>query len=227
MLFFTNLPQRLSANNLEQFTFGNPDAAHDKLIKDAMCVCKIRPIQEFLEDEKPILLGEKGTGKTAVFELLRENKLRFKCPPQIKEVLIVPINQQLDYRALKERVVSNIASGVKDESLLYRVVWELLILYFIIERVKAKWTDLPADLMKAINGFEAAFPINPAKRGFLDILLSGKRRVGIKLETSPVTGWPSADIYAQIAADENLPRAPDASPNLLRLGQLKNAEHVP
>jgi len=60
MLFFTNLPQRLGANNLEQFTFGNPDAAHDKLIKDAMCVCKIRPIQEFLEDEKPILLGEKA-----------------------------------------------------------------------------------------------------------------------------------------------------------------------
>ena len=136
MLLFTNLPQRLSASNLEQFTFGNPDAAHDKLIKDAMCVCKIRPIQEFLEDEKPILVGEKGTGKTAVFELLREKRLRFKCPSQIKEVIIVPINQQLDYRALKERVVSNIASGVKDESLLYRVIWELLILYFVIERVK-------------------------------------------------------------------------------------------
>ena len=164
---------------------------------------------------------KKGLGKTAVFELLREKTLQFKSARQGRKAVIIPINQQLDYRALKERVISSIASGVKDESLKYRAVWELLFLYFVLKPVK-EMPDLPDDLVSAIKEFEAAFPINPAKKGFFEILLSGKRKVGIKLEASPMTGFPTADLYAQIGADENLPAEKESTPSLLRLGQLKH-----
>jgi len=220
MLPFTNLPAAVGVQDLGRFSFGNPDGAYDELVKDAMCLCKIRPIEEFLNDQKSILVGEKGTGKTAVFELLREKKLQFKSARHRGREIIIPINQQLDYRALKERVITNIASEVKDESLRYRAVWELLFLYFVIRRVK-EMPDLPDALVSGIKEFEAAFPINPAKKGFFEILLSGKRTVGIKLEVSPMTGFPTADLYAQMAADENLPVEKESTPSLLRLGQLK------
>lgn len=220
MLPFTNLPTQLGLEALGRFTFGNPDGAYDELVKDAMCLCKIRPIEEFLNDHKSILVGDKGTGKTAVFELLREGALHFRAPSQASQTIIIPINQQLDYRALKENVISNIVSGVKDESLQYRAVWELLILYFVIEKVKGS-SNLPSELTTAITKFEEAFPINPKKRGLLQIILSGKRKIGIKLEASPITGLPTADLYAQIAADENIAATANSGPSLLRLGELK------
>jgi hypothetical protein len=160
MTVFPNLPATVELDDLVQFSFGNPDAAHDQLIKDGMCICKIRPIEEFLRDNKSILVGDKGTGKTGVFELLRERRLAFVDPSGIKQKFVL-INEQLNYRALKERIVSNIISKVSDDALKYQVVWELLIIYFVLQRVKALHEDLPAHFQKTIGDFEAAFPLEP------------------------------------------------------------------
>lgn len=223
MIPFTNLPDRIGLTELRNFTFGHPDAAQDELIKDGMCICTIRPVQEFLQDQKSILIGAKGTGKTAVFELLCEGKLRFSGSDHTRKI-ILPINEQLDYRTLKERVITDIVPGVQDESLRYRAVWELLILYFVIQRLKAlKLPAMPAELEKDIAEFEAAFPIHGAKRKFFEIVFGGKRRIGVKFEASPISGLPTADLYAQIAADENLPAEANRTPSLLRLGKLKQS----
>ena len=131
MIPFTNLPATLDPADVAKFNFGDPDAAHDQLLKEGMCVCRIRPLEEFIKDTKTILIGDKGTGKTGVFELLRDGKLRFVVSSNYRQRLI-PINQRLDYRALRDRVVRNIVSRVEDESLKYQVVWELLILYSIL-----------------------------------------------------------------------------------------------
>jgi hypothetical protein len=214
-----NLPSTVTVEDLARFHFGNPDAAHDELLKEAMCICRIRPVEEFLKDAKTILVGDKGTGKTGVFELLRDRKLKFIVPSSNRQ-RFVPINQQLDYRALKDRIVRNIVSKVEDEALKYQVVWELLILYFVLQDVRSHG-DLPAQLEKAITGFEETFPLEAQKPGLLDIFFSAKKKVGIKFESSPITGFPSADCYMQFGGDEgSAASAPSA--NLLRLGQLKN-----
>ncbi len=214
-----NLPSTVAVDDLARFHFGNPDAAHDELLKEAMCICRIRPLEEFLKDTKTMLIGDKGTGKTGVFELLRDRKLRFTIPSSIRQ-RFVPINQQLDYRALKDRIVRNIISKVEDDSLKYQVVWELLILYSVLQDVKTHG-ELPSQLDKAIKEFEETFPLEAQKPGLLDIFFSAKKKVGIKFESSPVTGFPSADCYVQLAGDES---SPDSTPNanLLRLGHLKN-----
>lgn len=220
MSAFTNLPGHVPSERLREFTFGNPDAAHDDLIKETMCVCAIRPIEEFLKDAKPILVGDKGTGKTGVFELLRENKIKFAAPSDVRQI-IIPIDQQLDYRTLKDRIVSHIVSGVKDETLRYRAVWELLILYFVIQKIKALG-ELPADLDKGIAEFEEAFPLDPHKKGVIEVLLAAKKKIGIKFETSPVSGLPIPDLYASFETDPTTTgQATDG--NLLRLGPLKES----
>jgi hypothetical protein len=206
---------------LAQFRFGNPDAAHDELIKDGMCICKIRPIEEFLKDTKSILVGDKGTGKTGVFELLRERKLTFEAPRGIKQKF-VPINQQLDYRALKERIISNIVSKVSDEALKYQVVWEILILYSMLERIKAAEGELPQQLQRNVKDFEDAFPLDYAKPGLLEIFFSSKKKIGIKIEASPTSGLPTADLYAQFGG-ERISQSTAETPNLLRLGQLRQS----
>ena len=78
----TDLPAQFDVAKLDEFSFGDPDGAHDRLIKEQLCVCRIRPLLEFLRDRKGILVGDKGTGKTCVFELLKEGTLRFKITPE-------------------------------------------------------------------------------------------------------------------------------------------------
>jgi hypothetical protein len=216
---FTNLPATLDPADVAKFNFGDPDAAHDQLLKEGMCICRIRPLEEFIKDTKTILIGDKGTGKTGVFELLRDGKLRFVVSSNYRQRLI-PINQRLDYRALRDRVVRNIVSRVEDESLKYQVVWELLILYSILRWVKDAG-DMPAPLEKACTEFEQSFPIEQSKPGFLEIFLGAKKKVGVKFETSPTSGLPAADCYFEISGDESAASMSDVTPNLLRLGQLK------
>jgi hypothetical protein len=209
-----NLPSTVAVDDLARFHFGNPDAAHDELLKEAMCICRIRPVEEFLKDTKTILIGDKGTGKTGVFELLRDRKLKFIIPSSNRQ-RFVPINQQLDYRALKDRIVRNIISKVEDDALKYQVVWELLILYSVLQDIKSQ-SELPEPLDKAIRTFEETFPLEAQKPGLLDIFFSAKKKIGIKFEASPVTGFPSADCYMQFGGDESSSATPNV--NLLRLG---------
>jgi ABC-type molybdenum transport system ATPase subunit/photorepair protein PhrA len=71
-----NLPKEITSKNLHSFNFGNIEANNDELLFES--VCKTSSIIDFLTGKKNIVLGEKGTGKTALFRLLKEEKLRFK-----------------------------------------------------------------------------------------------------------------------------------------------------
>ena len=70
-----NLPKELTINQLQRINFGDIEANDDRLLFDS--VCKTASVIEFINGSKNIVLGEKGTGKTALFRLVKDNKLKF------------------------------------------------------------------------------------------------------------------------------------------------------
>ena len=79
-----NLPKKINLKDLQNFDFGDIEANDDGLLLDS--VCRTSSIIEFLIGKKNIVLGEKGTGKTALFRLLKEKKLLFKQKNGFKNI---------------------------------------------------------------------------------------------------------------------------------------------
>jgi len=195
----TNLPKKIEIGKINNFSFGNPDATNDELIKQTLCICKIKPIREFLRDKTSILIGDRGAGKTALFELIKDKILTFNENNSCSHI-IIPIDQQLDYKILKEKVISCIQGEIKDEQLRYRLIWEILFLFNIINAIKDK-IEIPDNLKNMIEIFEKSFSLDQTQSKLLDIFLSSKRSIGIKIEPT-VTGFARADFYFAMAPDE-------------------------
>ena len=211
----------LSLKNLERIHFGDPDATRDSLIQDQMCICKIRPMADFLRDKSTILVGERGSGKTAIFELLKAGKLRFEEPAEYNQI-IIPISESLDYRTLEAVVTTSIQSKSNSPELHHRAIWELLVLYYLIPKVK-EMTDLPERISKHLELFDSQFYGKKQAPSFFELAFKGKKRVGVKFDVSPA-GFTVPDVYAQYNPEVNSAPSETINPTpiILQLGIFKN-----
>src|SRR5665647_849657 len=84
-------------NILSEFTFGDPEAKSDEILVD--CFQDIEGVRTFLGGTKNIVLGERGSGKSALFKLIANKKLQFRIKGNEKhrKLLIVPIDDDLEY----------------------------------------------------------------------------------------------------------------------------------
>lgn len=104
MYKFHNLPAKFKVQSLASFTFGMPDGKDDPILEK--CALRISPIAEFLDENKSILVADRGTGKTAVFRLLSEGALRFSNPEKLSQ-LYVPIDEDLSYKTLRDHITAH------------------------------------------------------------------------------------------------------------------------
>lgn len=191
---FQNLPSKFPVQNLSKFTFGLPDGKDDPIL-DA-CALKISPVAEFLEENKSILVGDRGTGKTAVFRLLSEGKLKFNNPNEIEQIYI-PIDEDLAYKTLRQHIVHQIKDVTNGEMSSHRIVWELFIfsrcLDCLDKKIKknVKFESLQKDFYSVV-GWDSQ-----KKIGFLDILNNTKKSFGVKLEGGHM-GYIIPNFYASI-----------------------------
>lgn len=131
-----NLPNEFPLHSLQNFSFGGPEGKDDPLLSS--CPLKIRPIIEFLDENKSIVVGERGTGKTAIFRLLSEEKLKFRNDDKRTQIYI-PIDEELAYRTLQGHVLSQIKDLTGKKSTSYRIVWELLFVSRCLDRLEKKY----------------------------------------------------------------------------------------
>lgn len=183
---------------LNKLTFGASDAATDNLLDDDLCICQTTPIKTFLRDESSILAGTRGTGKTAVFRLLRDNKLKFENPTNSNQLLIA-IDDPIAYQTLQRLVEEKIAGSSTSKNLQFRLVWELFILNACLQKLDSDFT-LPKELKSKIDEFRNSLSLTQEKltiEKFLIVLLSNKKQVGIKL-SSDLVGNPVLDSYVSL-----------------------------
>ncbi|MFN3195269.1 MAG: P-loop ATPase, Sll1717 family [Chlorobiota bacterium] len=179
-----NLPKQITFYDLQEFSFGDIEAKDDDLLIDS--VCRTSAILEFLVGKKNIVLGEKGTGKTAIFRLLREGKLYFKNKNCFKNILI-PVDDNFQYKNIKGKILKLIETDNEDVGFKYQVVWELFLFYKIIQELDKLNISLTRELTEAKELFDTVL-----SKSSLDRFLKNKSTFTVKLYNSDMYVMPEA-----------------------------------
>jgi hypothetical protein len=174
-----NLPSKITLSQISKFNFGNIEANDDKLLFES--VCKTAAIDEFLNGEKNIVLGEKGTGKTALFRLLKEKKMQF-VKRNGHQNLILSIDDNFQYKHIKNEVLKLVSSSISEESFKYQIVWEIFLYHKIINFLSNQ-IDINKDLKKSLELCNQIF--GKSTNGISEIFKNYKRTFGIKLYNTP------------------------------------------
>lgn len=190
-----NLPKEITLNELQKFNFGNIEANDDQLLFDS--VCKTTAITEFLNNEKNIILGEKGTGKTALFRLLKEDKLKFSQTDECKNI-IIPIEDNFQYKNIKEKILGQISTENGDSSFRYQIVWELFLFQKIINKIEKLDLPLSHTLKRALDLINKFF-----NRSLFQDTVGVKKTFGIKLYDTPSTILPDFYFTSEPVLTEN------------------------
>jgi DNA polymerase III delta prime subunit len=180
-----NLPKEIKIHHLQKFNFGNIEANDDKLLFDS--ICKTSAINEFLNGSKNIVLGEKGTGKTALFRLIKEDKLKFKPVNGYKNI-IIPVEDNFQYKNIKSKLLNLISSVNEEDDFKYQIVWELFFFQKITQRISKLNILLPDTIGKAIDLCNSL--LNSSQ---IDDLVKSKYTFGVKLYDTATSIFP--DLY--------------------------------
>jgi hypothetical protein len=132
--------QKIKTEVVGRFKFGDPDAKSDDVLLH--CPLSIKGVKEFLQlsGSKNIVLGERGAGKSALFKLIVEEKFKFEFDLRDKEkpkkVLIVPIDDDLEYLTIANVVEERFIDKEKKPHGKYRYLWEIYVLSRVIDRLQ-------------------------------------------------------------------------------------------
>lgn len=177
---FTHLPRDFSIEKLSDFTFGDPEAKEDPLLQNSFC--DIKPVHEFLQSSnKAIVLGERGSGKSALFRLISERKLSFRNDGKLKQIY-VSIDEDLEYFGLNEFLNRSIKDSSGKATERFRIAWEIFILNRIISDLRTQYKNdsgikIIEDEFARSIGLETTI-----KTSILDLLKKTKKTFGVKLE---------------------------------------------
>jgi hypothetical protein len=212
---YSNIPDKFPISSLSNFNFGSPDGKDDPLLE--ACALKITPISEFLEENKSIIVGERGSGKTAIFRLLSEGKLAFKSTEKFSQIY-VPVDEDLAYRTLREHVSLQIKDPTKSPEVPHRIVWEI---YFFSRCVDSLSKELPENkkisLLKS-KFYQAVGWAQHQSIGLADIFTGSKKTIGVKLEGGHL-GYLVPNFYTSMEPSSNAVEADGA--NFLDIPSLK------
>lgn len=207
-----NLPNTISTSIVRAFSFGDADARDDQLLKN--CHVPTSAISELIQDHKDIVLGYRGTGKSAIVRLFEEGIFSFKKGANEQHTVLV-LDEEFDYRAVRNHLQQNALKDQKPEDLC-RAVWEVLIIYRVMTSIRSAIDDSDATLREYINEIEVLLGVANKKTSLVDILLSHKKKVGIKFDTFHPN---IVDTY--IGIEPSPEAATNGSPTVLKIGDYR------
>lgn len=175
----SNTPSKLPALILDTFNFGGQDGKDDPLLDS--CALLTDPINEFIEGNKSIIVGDRGTGKTAIFRLLSERKIKFKSTGKYQQVY-VPIDEELGYKTLREHVSSQVKDATKSGSTQHRIVWELFFLSRCLETLGSKIPSNTKFVLLKEKFYKSIGWSSQQKISLVDVLLHTKKRLASNLK---------------------------------------------
>ncbi|MCK4796878.1 MAG: hypothetical protein KAT05_05815 [Spirochaetes bacterium] len=127
-----NLPQTLSLEQLSSFDFGNIEAKRDVYLDNTFCFCDNQQVRTVLKGTYNLILGDKGTGKTALFQLLSKKRIRFKTDVKYRQTIIIPVEANYDlvqFSEISKNVIGGSIYDSKDEVFRFQTAWELYLIY--------------------------------------------------------------------------------------------------
>lgn len=140
------LKEPFPVKELVLIDFGSVDGRKDGALEDAFVLTT--SIQLFLQDRHSIVIGPIGSGKSALFELLKNNSKVLKT---YQNRLIIPIEEAISFQLLRNFIAEEFVNH--DKKLIYRLIWKFQIINRICEELK-KLEAFPNDKNeKEVNDF--------------------------------------------------------------------------
>lgn len=212
-----NLPNKISSDVLERFTFGNHEAVRDELLEK--CFCKIPPVKRFLRGDKDYLLGVKGSGKSAVFRQLLKNNINFENANKLHQIL-VPIDQDVDYLSVKYHLHESLESSITDEDVRARFIWEIYILYRIITTLFEINIEMDSDTRDSLESVIEHFSFKTKKPSIVDLITQANRTIGCKIDVSQ-TGIAVPDFYIKAEPNSAAEKKTDIKEITINLSEIQ------
>lgn len=208
----SDLPKEFPLNALSQMDLGVAEARDDDLL--IKCATPLPMFQEITSGKKDIIHGSRGSGKSSIVRLLAEKILSFDSEAGFTNHVLV-IDEELEYRSIRDYVSRQSEKGT-NPALLLRVVWDVLICYRSMKYVQETLNDSDPTLRENINDVEVLFGVAKRKVGFVELILTHKKKVGVKLDSN----LPSiVDLYAGLE-----PATPSSEADSISI--LKLVEHI-
>lgn len=199
------LPKSISTRVLRRFEIGHQEANRDELLEK--CFCDIAPVDRFLRGDKDYLVGVKGTGKSAVFRQLTEHHIEFHNPRKLNQI-IVPIDNDIDYLAVRERLREALDSSINDEDVRMRFIWEIYVLYRAVETLNSSDIRLTREDRATLSPIQEYFSFSEKFPSITQIMTKATRTLGVKIDTSPM-GTPAPDFYLKSEPSQDMGRPTD------------------
>ena len=205
---FKNLPKKISLDTFSKFDFGDVEAMRDNLLNTKECVCLTEPLRTFIEDEANVATGDKGSGKTAAFKLLRDGLLKFSDKPN-GNPLLIPISDEYDYKTVKSKIIKQFDAEIDEVEFKLQAAWEIYILYrlFIFAKKRGYKSD---EVLRHEKKFLKLFP-DDENNSFMEVFGKLRFQVGCKVYQQPGTDMLFPDFY--IKPEGGSPQS-EAMPNI-------------
>lgn len=169
-------------SELTTLDFGSLDGRRDSLLEDSFVFTN--SVKQFLQDRHSIIVGEMGAGKSALFELLKNNSDRL---PTFKNKLVIPIHEAISFQLLRKFVEEEFSGH--DKKLIYKIIWK----FQILDRVCEEVSNLP-DFPSSSEEREIKHFLETIKSREIDESVLGKfmgllKKAQVRLKTE-ITGAP-------------------------------------
>ena len=154
-----NLPDSFSVDLLDEFDFGKEDARNDKLLKYLECAHVLPSFKKFLKNDYAFIRGDKGTGKTVLFRMIRNDYVALESNSSSNNVAIF-VEKGTQFQAIRHHLSEKIIVSSDDEKFKYVAVWEIYIIHligrFIVQRYKG--TESIQDILDQVNDVSSLDP---------------------------------------------------------------------
>ncbi|SDW86489.1 P-loop ATPase, Sll1717 family [Nitrosomonas communis] len=108
--------------------FGSADGRKDESLEETFV--STTSVKQFLQDRHSIVIGQIGSGKSALFELLKN---RSKKLGVYRNRLIIPIEEAISFQLLRSFIAEEFSGH--DKKLIYKLIWKFQILTRICEEI--------------------------------------------------------------------------------------------
>ncbi|MCI5159879.1 MAG: hypothetical protein D3906_15930, partial [Candidatus Electrothrix sp. AUS1_2] len=115
-------------HKLSLMDFGSADGDRDELIEDVFV--RTESIEKFLQGRHSIIIGSIGSGKSALFNLLKKSSRKLNID---NNHIIVPIEEMISFQTLNSYISEYISKF--DKKHLYQVFWKFYITAYICREI--------------------------------------------------------------------------------------------
>lgn len=130
------IPYSITKKQISSFDFGKADAKQDELLEDTFCL--LPGIKEIFIGNKTYVLGVKGSGKTAIFEMLKTGKrcLSYRGLPVGASFYM---DDEIQFNVLATKLGQKfLDKNINDEITNFQFLWEIFFIYNVLNQLNKK-----------------------------------------------------------------------------------------